>query len=195
MDMDTRTLTNVLIYAIVGAFVAYFAWKAKEPATPNEHGEVVMKLPAMYLYMGWGSLILGVVFLAPFVIFDSKDMALMGVGLGFVVIGGLLVLAGRNIQTTFTNDSIMGVSWLGKKSALRWEDVQKVGFGTFSLYLTLRGGGKKVRVHLHQVGFGNLIKMVKRKIRPEFTKEALKKLASAESNIARGGGDIDIGDF
>ena len=161
-------MENFFLYSIIGGVVSFTIWllnrQARKKVEPSRGERYELRLNKLYLYLGIVGVNLGILGFTLPVLYEDDWVS---GSLLFLILGGPAFACWLwyvNHGFVFDDTSIEATSVYGKRTAMKWEDIQKISFSTFSGLLTFSDGkGKKVKAHQHLVGLGELAKMMEEK--------------------------------
>lgn len=183
-----RYMNLFIIFITVTVFMKYLTESSKKRAE-NNNGIMVLKMNKAYGIVGYISMfaavIIGVI-ASLGTVKDIIDLALVfGLFTIFFGIGILLVLSSRNKKIEVSEEEINSYSITGKVTKILWEDISNVSFSNISLELKLTAGRKNIKLHLHNVGFYDFIKLIETKLSCELYMTALMSLEAADKNLRK----------
>ncbi|MBK3519894.1 hypothetical protein [Carboxylicivirga marina] len=152
---------KLLIPLVVGLMMAFLMAKSKKNPKKTAEGYSILKLPAFYTIMG-AIAIIGSLLLLFVTVFLAKDEWLPA-GIGTIVMSAMgyyLFASGYISNIILSENGIVKTNIYGKKNEIKWTDIDKVSFGKISLELTIKSHDKKIKAHMHMVGFPALLEQV-----------------------------------
>lgn len=154
------TITSVPLIMVM----LYSASKGK--AKEDEQGNLILRLPKFYWFLGAFMILVGVAFLvaANFYVdvMDDKEIVLY-ISLGAALLGSLLFAKGYISKIVVTETDIIETGLFGQITQINLNETESISFGSVSQELTIKSKGKKIKAHVHLVGFEELIgKLVKK---------------------------------
>ena len=97
---------------------------------------------------------------------SESERALSAFGTFLILLLGWYLFAkGYMTQIKVTDSGLVETIIFGKEKTILWGEITKVSFGAISLQLTIRSADKKIKAHLHMVGFNELVYKLESKTR------------------------------
>lgn len=154
-------LENLLIPVIVGIMMTLLLAASKKKPKIDEEGRTVLKLPLFYTIIGVIALIggLGLLYVTIYLAGDDRMPAGIGSLITFIL-GYFLFAKGYISNIVISETGIIETTIFRKQKEILWSEVEGVSFGKVSLELSIRGKGKRIKAHMHMVGFQVLVKQV-----------------------------------
>lgn len=162
--MSIDNLAPALIISLLGALL--YAASKKKPRDAGD-GSFILQLPRFYAWFGLFVIIGGLgLLMYTFFYYDKSDKAIGAFGSVFGMMVGVWIFAkGYISQIKVTDSGLIETNIFGKERTILWNEITKVSFGAISLELTIRSSDKKIKAHLHMVGFNELVYKLESKTR------------------------------
>jgi hypothetical protein len=143
-----------------------YAASKKKPRDAGD-GNFILQLPKFYAWFGLFVIIGGFALVIYTFIYASESDKLMGAIASIIALTlGMWIFAkGYISQIKVTDSGLVETTIFGKEKIILWGEITKVSFGAISLELTIRSADKKIKAHLHMVGFEELIYKLESKTR------------------------------
>ncbi len=155
---------DLIISCIVLSILYYLNKKSNVEIKNNENKQVTLRLNKFYLYFGYFSLIIGLIFSFMISINKNDLLFLIILLILFFGSGSLLVLFYKKHKVEIYDDKIEVFNLRGNKKTIFWTELSKVHFSFFKGTLILvDNNGEKINIHQHIVGFKTIIQIIKNK--------------------------------
>ena len=92
------------------------------------------------------------------------------------IVGGLLLIEVTRVQVLLTEEGLHRFSPWSGAVALKWIEVERVGYSAANRWFTVEGAGRTIRVSRHLGGIGDFVGLVRRKLAAERCTSAAKVL-------------------
>jgi hypothetical protein len=153
-------ISGILITAAVTIMMAMLYSASKGKANENEQGQLLLQLPKFYWILGAFMIIVGIALLiAAMFHFDSNEdkvvvlcMSLVTLGFGYLLFG-----KGYISNIVISENEIIETSMFRKKTHINFNEIDNITFGKISLELSIKSKQKKIKAHIHLVGFRELV--------------------------------------
>ena len=162
--MSIENITPALIISLIMALL--YAASKKKPRDAGD-GNFILQLPKFYAWFGLFVVMGGFALVVYTFIYASESDILMGaLASAIALLVGMWIFAkGCISQIKVTDSGLIETSIFGKEKTILWGEITKVSFGAISLELTIRSADKKIKAHLHMVGFNELVYKLESKTR------------------------------
>ncbi|MBK9103219.1 MAG: hypothetical protein IPL92_01275 [Saprospiraceae bacterium] len=162
--MSLDNLTPALIITLIMALL--YAASKKKPRDA-EDGSFILQLPKFYAWFGLFVIIGGFALVIYTFIYASESDKLLGALASIIalIVGMWIFAKGYISQIRVTDSGLIETTIFGKEKTILWGEITKVSFGTISMELTIRSAEKKIKAHLHMVGFNGLVYKLESKTR------------------------------
>lgn len=162
--MSIENLTPALIISLLSALL--YAASKKKPKDSGD-GNFILQLPKFYAWFGLLVIMGGfALVIYTFVYASESDMLLGALASIIALIVGMWIFAkGYISQIKVTDSGLIETTIFGKEKTILWGEITKVSFGAISMELTIRSADKKIKAHLHMVGFNELVYKLESKTR------------------------------
>jgi len=154
--MSIENLAPAFIISLIMALL--YAASKKKPRDAGE-GSFILQLPKFYAWFGL-LVIIGGISLVIYTFFyaSEHDKGLGALSSLIALLVGLWIFAkGYIAQIKVTDSGLMETTLFGKEKTILWGEITRISYGTMSHELTIRSADKKIKAHLHMVGFDELV--------------------------------------
>ncbi len=162
-------LLGIIRYAIIGVVVSlvmlFINRAASKQVEANPEGQRVLKPNALYMVVGWMGIALGFFSIVVMVMYWEREVLAPAILLALLMGGGgySLLLYYRNHRLAFDDEMIMITGWTGKRTEIRWVDINNIKYNLLSGYVKIYGLGQKANIHFQMVGLKSFLDMMEQK--------------------------------
>lgn len=152
-------MENILPAMVVTLVMSLLFAASKKKAKEDPEGNLILKLPRLYPIIGL-IMIFGGLGLIIFALFyaQGNDIILASTACLIAMLTGLLLYAKGYISNIrVTDQGIVETTIFAKEKEIRWNEIQSISFGAVSLELKIQSSDKKIKAHMHLVGFPEFI--------------------------------------
>ncbi len=162
--MSIEYIPFVVIISLLMAYL--YAESKKKPRDAGE-GNFILQLPKFYTWFGLLMLMGGITLVLYTFIYARESDRILAAFASFIalIIGMLIFAKGYISQIKVTDSGLIETTLFGKEKTILWGEITRISFGTVSLELTIRSADKKIKAHLHMVGFKELVYKLESKTR------------------------------
>ena len=162
--MSLENIAPALIISLIMALL--YAASKKKPRDAGD-GNFILQLPKFYAWFGLFVVMGGFALVIYTFIYASESDILMGaLASAIALLVGMWIFAkGYISQIRVTDSGLIETTIFGKEKTILWSEITKVSFGTISMELMIRSADKKIKAHLHMVGFNELVYKLESKTR------------------------------
>jgi len=161
---------------VVTFTMRYLNKKSTLNLTPNSTGEFQLRMNKLYYYLGLICIsltIFAIVICLINIEGDDKWIAIIGFASIFGALGMICYLWYINYYVILDSKYIITNSVLNKRQEIEWDKIARVSFSNTSGLLTFYADNHmKVKVHMHIVGFNEVLNSMERNTK--FRKKDLK---------------------
>ena len=164
-------MEKIIIYSIIGVLItlllSYLNKQSKTKISPIKEDYYELRINKAYWYFFIISIVIGLLGFIISIIEIEVETGLK-VGLTFLVLFGSLgsyfAFWYINHKLNFDSRKIEVKSFYGKISSIKWNEIKLIKFNLLSGLLILTDNKQnQIKVHMHLVGFGELLKMMESK--------------------------------
>ncbi len=153
-------ISHILTVTAVTLILRMLYSASKRKANEDEQGNLVLQLPKFYWFFGAFMISVGIALLvvANFYVeaTDDKEIVLY-MSLGAIILGGFLFTKGYISKILISETDIVETGIFGQITQININEIESISFGIVSQELTIKSKKKKIKAHIHLVGFGELV--------------------------------------
>ncbi|KNY25395.1 hypothetical protein Bccel_0655 [Pseudobacteroides cellulosolvens ATCC 35603 = DSM 2933] len=185
-----KIFSTIIIITVVFALMKYLGESTKKHAAVVSEGTIILKMNQAYGVIGYigivCSAVIGVIASLGTVKSVQDLIIVIGLVLSFLALSMPLVLISKKMKIEVDEEKIKHFGITGKIKTIYWNEIKTVKFSKTALELSLITDKIKVKLHMHLIGFNDMVNIMKAKIDYSLYRDALIEIESVNNRINKG---------